>query len=68
MYQVIARKYRPAKFEELISQEHVRTTLALWVLPLAPERPQMPLKAVPLHQTRFSEYFPRFSPDGQWVA
>jgi DNA polymerase III subunit gamma/tau len=27
MYQVIARKYRPAKFEELISQEHVRTTL-----------------------------------------
>ena len=27
MYQVIARKYRPAQFEELISQEHVRTTL-----------------------------------------
>jgi DNA polymerase III subunit gamma/tau len=27
MYQVIARKYRPAKFDELISQEHVRTTL-----------------------------------------
>ncbi len=27
MYQVIARKYRPAKFSELISQEHVRTTL-----------------------------------------
>src|SRR4051794_1027450 len=28
MYQVIARKYRPAQFSELISQEHVRTTLA----------------------------------------
>src|SRR5438270_2981794 len=27
MYQVIARKYRPATFSELISQEHVRTTL-----------------------------------------
>ena len=27
MYQVIARKYRPAKFSELIGQEHVRTTL-----------------------------------------
>jgi DNA polymerase-3 subunit gamma/tau len=27
MYQVIARKYRPASFSELISQEHVRTTL-----------------------------------------
>jgi len=27
MYQVIARKYRPQKFSELISQEHVRTTL-----------------------------------------
>ncbi len=28
MYQVIARKYRPQNFEELIGQEHVRTTLA----------------------------------------
>src|SRR3982751_3388682 len=28
MYQVIARKYRPAQFSELISQEHVRTTLS----------------------------------------
>src|SRR5436190_11780745 len=28
MYQVIARKYRPASFSELISQEHVRTTLS----------------------------------------
>src|SRR5438552_18359765 len=27
MYQVIARKYRPQAFGELISQEHVRTTL-----------------------------------------
>ena len=27
MYQVIARKYRPQTFSELISQEHVRTTL-----------------------------------------
>src|SRR6266851_6443805 len=27
MYQVIARKYRPSKFSELIGQEHVRTTL-----------------------------------------
>ena len=27
MYQVIARKYRPQVFEELISQEHVKTTL-----------------------------------------
>ncbi|HSP68551.1 MAG TPA: DNA polymerase III subunit gamma/tau [Bryobacteraceae bacterium] len=27
MYQVIARKYRPQMFSELISQEHVRTTL-----------------------------------------
>jgi len=27
MYQVIARKYRPASFSELIGQEHVRTTL-----------------------------------------
>jgi DNA polymerase-3 subunit gamma/tau len=27
MYQVIARKYRPSDFSELISQEHVRTTL-----------------------------------------
>jgi DNA polymerase-3 subunit gamma/tau len=27
MYQVIARKYRPQTFGELISQEHVRTTL-----------------------------------------
>lgn len=27
MYQVIARKYRPARFSELIGQEHVRTTL-----------------------------------------
>jgi DNA polymerase-3 subunit gamma/tau len=26
-YQVIARKYRPASFSELIGQEHVRTTL-----------------------------------------
>jgi DNA polymerase-3 subunit gamma/tau len=28
MYQVIARKYRPQTFSELIGQEHVRTTLA----------------------------------------
>ena len=28
MYQVIARKYRPQTFAELIGQEHVRTTLA----------------------------------------
>ena len=28
MYQVIARKYRPQNFDELIGQEHVRTTLA----------------------------------------
>lgn len=27
MYQVIARKYRPQGFEELVSQEHVKTTL-----------------------------------------
>ena len=27
MYQVIARKYRPQTFSELIGQEHVRTTL-----------------------------------------
>ncbi len=27
MYQVIARKYRPQAFAELIGQEHVRTTL-----------------------------------------
>ena len=27
MYQVIARKYRPSQFSELIGQEHVRTTL-----------------------------------------
>jgi DNA polymerase III subunit gamma/tau len=27
MYQVIARKYRPQAFAELVSQEHVRTTL-----------------------------------------
>src|SRR5499427_8579551 len=27
MYQVIARKYRPQAFSELIGQEHVRTTL-----------------------------------------
>ena len=27
MYQVIARKYRPQAFSELVSQEHVRTTL-----------------------------------------
>lgn len=28
MYQVIARKYRPRSFDELVGQEHVRTTLA----------------------------------------
>jgi DNA polymerase-3 subunit gamma/tau len=28
MYQVIARKYRPQSFDELIGQEHVRTTLS----------------------------------------
>jgi DNA polymerase III subunit gamma/tau len=28
MYQVIARKYRPQHFGELVGQEHVRTTLA----------------------------------------
>src|SRR6185503_13180959 len=27
MYQVIARKYRPQSFAELIGQEHVKTTL-----------------------------------------
>ena len=27
MYQVIARKYRPQSFRELIGQEHVRATL-----------------------------------------
>ncbi len=27
MYQVIARKYRPQSFAELVSQEHVRTTI-----------------------------------------
>jgi DNA polymerase-3 subunit gamma/tau len=27
MYQVIARKYRPQAFDELISQEHVKTTI-----------------------------------------
>jgi len=27
MYQVIARKYRPQTFSELVSQEHVKTTL-----------------------------------------
>ena len=27
MYQVIARKYRPQTFSELIGQEHVRTTI-----------------------------------------
>ncbi len=28
MYQVIARKYRPQNFAELVNQEHVKTTLA----------------------------------------
>ena len=28
MYQVIARKYRPQSFRELLGQEHVRTTIA----------------------------------------
>jgi DNA polymerase-3 subunit gamma/tau len=28
MYQVIARKYRPQDFSELVNQEHVKTTLA----------------------------------------
>jgi len=28
MYQVIARKYRPQNFSELVNQEHVKTTLA----------------------------------------
>jgi DNA polymerase-3 subunit gamma/tau len=28
VYQVIARKYRPQRFSELVSQEHVKTTLA----------------------------------------
>ncbi len=28
MYQVIARKYRPQSFAELVNQEHVKTTLA----------------------------------------
>ena len=28
MYQVIARKYRPQNFTDLVSQEHVKTTLA----------------------------------------
>ncbi|MGE5645518.1 MAG: DNA polymerase III subunit gamma/tau [Acidobacteriota bacterium] len=28
MYQVIARKYRPQSFSELVNQEHVKTTLA----------------------------------------
>ena len=28
MYQVIARKYRPQNFADLVSQEHVKTTLA----------------------------------------
>src|SRR5512135_1642239 len=28
MYQVIARKYRPQTFAELVNQEHVKTTLA----------------------------------------
>jgi len=27
MYQVLARKYRPQTFDELVAQEHVRTTL-----------------------------------------
>ncbi len=27
MYQVIARKYRPQTFAELVNQEHVRKTL-----------------------------------------
>ena len=27
MYQVIARKYRPQNFDELIGQEHVQKTL-----------------------------------------
>jgi len=40
----------------------------LWVLPLTPERPGAALKAKPLHETAFSEHFPRFSPDGRWVA
>ena len=40
----------------------------LWLLPLTPERPGAPLKSTPLHQTRFNEKFPRFSPDGRWVA
>jgi Tol biopolymer transport system component len=40
----------------------------LWLLPLTPERPGAPLRAMPLHETRFNESFPRFSPDGRWVA
>jgi Tol biopolymer transport system component len=40
----------------------------LWLLPLTPERPGVPLKAVSFHQTRFNELSPRFSPDGQWVT
>ena len=27
MYQVIARKYRPQTFEDVVNQEHVKTTL-----------------------------------------
>ena len=40
----------------------------LFLLPLAPERPGVPLKPVPFLQTRFNERFGRFSPDGRWVA
>jgi len=27
MYQVIARKYRPQTFQDVVNQEHVKTTL-----------------------------------------
>jgi Tol biopolymer transport system component len=44
-------------------------TLAdVWLLPLTPQPPGAPLKAVPFIQTPGNERFPQVSPDGRWVA
>ena len=42
MYQVIARKYRPQSFAELIGQEHVRTTLENAIEPLGLRQLELP--------------------------
>ncbi len=60
---ICASSFSPDGKELAYIEQSPETGTDIWILPLDGER-----KPQPFLRTRFKEWFPEFSPDGQWLA